>query len=107
MAKRVTFECTCPQSVGDADIEREPSGKVVKTITCQKSGEKTVLLDEASYIVRIRAQGTPGTEFTLKVTKGGKMKPFEGTIRSSGATAGSVGLKVPEPDAKKVRGGLP
>jgi hypothetical protein len=98
MARRVTFECACPQSVGDADVEEQPSGQVVKILTFQQSGEKSVNLDEGKYIVRIRAQGTPGTRFVLACTRGGKMKTFEGTIRSKGATAGSVGLTVPDPD---------
>lgn len=96
--KKVTFACQCPQSIGEARIKDAATKEVVKLLRWTESGEKAVMLAEAKYEVRIRATGTPGTPFSLAVTKGGTMNPFADTLPKEGGTAATRVLTVPEKD---------
>lgn len=97
---KVVFECNCPQSIAEARIEEEASGKEILVVRWTKSATKFVLIDDGRYIVRIRATGpVVGTKVTLKVTEGGKMNPFEDEIRKTpdgNGTGGRRRLTVPE-----------
>jgi hypothetical protein len=96
MARQVTFDCKFTQGFVEVAIEEYDTKKDVKKFKLTKSGEKTVLLEDGKYVVRIRAQGTPGTAIKVEVTKGGSMNAFEDTFPPEGATSGTRVLKVPE-----------
>jgi hypothetical protein len=93
MAK-VTFACECPQSIVGVLIQSESDASETEGFTFRESGSKTVDLPKGEHFLTYRALGTPKTNFSLTVTKGGTMSPVDRTLPSDGRAAGDRALVV-------------
>ena len=74
--RKVTFRCDAPQSTGDADIYVAGASRHFRTVRLQ-DGDQTFLLDIGRYELDIRAIGTPGTRFALRVATGASMRAID------------------------------
>ena len=88
----VTFDCTCPQSTVDLDIQPNGSGTSA-SVSFESSGKKKRTLRSGEYSVLYRAIGTSDTELKLSV-EGGKMRAVNRTIPDDGRAAGERTLVV-------------
>jgi hypothetical protein len=87
MAK-VAFTAVCPEAFVGARIEHAAEPDNPTDILFETSGKKTAELAVGTYDLAYRAQGTPGTPFSLKVTDGATMTPVDRTLPASGKAAG-------------------
>ena len=92
---KVTFKCSCPQSIINVTVQAANDQRDVDSLTFKASGSKTIDRKKGSHFVAYRAVGTPGTEFELEVTKGGTMNPVSRTMPDNGRADGNRDLTVP------------
>ncbi len=95
MAK-VTFASKCRQSIVGVTIQSDTDPSEAEGFTFRESGSKTVDLANGDRVVSYRAVGTPETDFSLEVTKGGTMAMVERTLPENGRAAGDRALTVGE-----------
>ena len=89
----VTFDCRCPQAVVEVRVQAEGQEEV-EVLVFESSGSKGLDLESGLHFVGCRAEGTPGTEMSLAVTKGGAMEPFDETLDGNGEAGGNRDLTV-------------
>ncbi len=94
MPTSVTFKCECSQSIVEVKVQQASDPSKIRRMRFQKSGTRTIDLASGLHFVDCRAVGTPGTDFSLEVTKGGTMNPIERTLPPEGTAGDNRDLKV-------------
>ena len=91
---KVTFKCGCPQSIATVHAQKTTDQSETDALIFKTSGSKDMDLSNGEYDVVYRATGTPETDFSLEVTKGGKMNKVERTLPKDGKAGGNRKLVV-------------
>jgi hypothetical protein len=83
----VVLACVCVDSHIGARIESE-NGAAATTVLFEESGKKELRLASGVYSLAYRAEGAPGTPFSLRATQGATMTPVDRKLPPDGAAAG-------------------
>lgn len=70
---KVTFDCTCPQSVVAVTVQESSDPSDVEGLLFKASGSKTIELSKGEHELSYRAVGSPNSHITLSVSKGGSL----------------------------------
>jgi hypothetical protein len=85
---KVTFACACAQSHVEASLTRTIDASPVADLLFEQSGKTSLDLPRGVYDFAYRAQGTPGTPFSLAVTGEATMTPIDRGLPPDGLAAG-------------------
>jgi hypothetical protein len=85
---KVTFECSCPQSVVSITIQKSNDPSDTEALLFKTSGTKPVDLSSGKHDLSYRAVGTPRSPITLEVTDGGEMRAVDRVLGEDGRAAG-------------------
>jgi hypothetical protein len=85
---KVTFACACAQSHLEASLSRTTDASPAADLLFEESGKTSIELPRGVYDLAYRAQGTPGTPFSLTVTGDATMTPVDRALPADGLAAG-------------------
>ena len=85
---KVTFACECAQSHVEASLTTTADVSPAGDLLFEQSGKTTLELPRGVYNLAYRAQGTPDTPFSLKVSGEATMTPVDRVLAPDGLAAG-------------------
>ena len=85
---KVIFACACPQSHVGASLSTAVDSLPVTDLLFEQSGKTSADLPRGVYNLAYRAQGTPGTPFSLTAAGDATMTPVDRTVPPDGVAAG-------------------